>query len=835
MTKFYTNVTRIGNSICLREVTDSGPSKRKVTYSPTLYVKNSTPGKFTSLYGADVKAVTHPNMSSAREFVKQYEGVQGVELFGQTNYTLAYINEMYPAGMEYDASLITVFGIDIETLVPEDENGRPTGFPSIAEADCEINLITLQDFSTGTLTTFGARPYEGKDTNFILCNDEKDLLIKFIQFWQEANIDIVTGWNIVYFDLPYIINRVTRVLSDEWARKLSPWNSVRVENTKFRGKEELTVSIEGIAILDYIELYKKFTYTRQESYALAHIAQEELGHTKLDHSEFKNFNDFARNGWDKFVSYNVIDVKLIKNLEDKLKLIDLAITVAYEAKINYDEIFGPVKVWDTIIHNYLLAKDIVIPLRDTVPSSGEGIEGAYVKSPIPGKYNWIVSLDATSLYPSNALTLNMSPETYLGQMDFNMDMLLAGQVPNLPENVAMSPIGSKFSKDKKGVLPELIEYFMIARKNAKTTMLNLKKENELKSSPLLVRQIAAYDNKQMAFKILLNSLYGGLGNKGFRFYNASIAESITMLGQYALKTIEKDLDATLTKIFKLDKNHSFLVYVDTDSVYINMEPVVDKFLANKATPEIVKAIERVAVDIIQKEINKMMDTVCKKLNAFDNKLFFKLEAVGEKSVFVSKKRYIVRVNSSEGVTYAKPKYKVMGLDMVRSSTPAFIREKLKGALELIFDTDEATVQKYISSCKAEFDALHVNQVAFPRTANNLEKYSNSSTIFSQGCPAHVRGALLYNHELKRLRLDGQYPLIAEGSKLKFMYLKIPNTIKSNIFAIPGDIDLPTEFNLHQYVDYDTQFDKTLVSAMQTILTAIGWSAIEQSSLDSFFG
>lgn len=832
---FYTNVTRIGNSICLREITPTGQSKRKISYEPTLYVKNDTEGSFKSLYGANVKAVKSESMSAAREFVKRYEGVQGVELFGQTNYVLAYINEMYPDGMEYDSSLVSVYGIDIETFVPEDENGRPTGFPNIAEADCEVNLITMQHFNDGTLTTFGCREYGGRDTNFILCLNEREMLMKFVNFWQDARIDVITGWNIFYFDLPYLMNRIKRVLGDEWAKKLSPWGSIKVEQTKFRGKEETTVSIEGIAILDYIDLYKKFTYTRQESYSLAHITQEELGHTKLDHSEFSNFNDFARNGWNKFVSYNVIDVKLIHDLDKKLKLIDLAMTLAYAFKMNYDDVFGPVKMWDTIIHNTLLAENTVIPLRDTTYSSDEGIEGAYVKSPIPGMYKWVVSLDATSLYPSNDMTLNMSPETYLGQMDCTMEELLAGKKFTLPDHICMSPIGAMFDKRKRGVIPRLFEKFMAERKKAKNEMLKLKSEYEKTQDKSLLGKISALDNKQMAFKIGLNSAYGALGNKGFRFYNSYIAESITMLGQFALKTIEANIDETLSRIFKLDKVHKFLIYVDTDSVYLNMEPVVDKFLSDKPTAEIVKSLEKVAVDIVQREINKLMDGICTTLNAYENRLYFKLEAVGDKSIFVSKKRYIVRVHSSEGVTYAKPKFKVMGLDMVRSSTPAFIREKLKGSLELIFDNDETHVQQYIASCKADFDNLHVNQIAFPRSANNLDLYSDPATIFKKGCPIHVRGALLYNHKLKEMGLDGQYPLISEGSKLKFVYLRVPNTLKSNIFAIPGDIDLPPEFNVHRYVDYDAQFDKTLVSAMQVILTAVGWSAVEQSSLESFFG
>ena len=835
--RFYTSVCRIGNNICVREQTDTGPNKFKVKYEPTLYVSAQGNTDLHTLYGDPVKPVKPGTMSDCREYIKQYKDVSGFSVYGQTDYVLAYIDEKYPEELHFELSRVSAWVLDIETFLPEDDQGRITGFPHPEEADAPINLISMQDLATKRVFSFGYREFTGKaNTTYMNCGSEKEMLKQFLNFWNQKNVEVCTGWNVDGFDILFIYNRIAKVLGEDYAKKLSPWESVEVKKITLYRKTKYKVQIAGVVILDYMELYKKFSMTKQESYSLSHIAQEELGEDKLDHSEYKNFNDFARRGWnEKFVPYNVLDCQLVAKLEDKLKMLDLALTISFLAKINFDNVFGPVRTWDSIIHNALRKEKKVIPLKDIDGGDHEGIEGAYVKDPKIGFVRWPISIDAESLYPSNAIMLNMSPETYLGIVECSLDEMLRGDSPEPPEMECISPIGARFRKDFQGIIPRLFEGLKVTRKEVKREMLRLKQEYETTKDKATLTRISALDNKQQALKILLNSAYGALGNKGFRFYNPHIAESITMLGQYALKIVESELDGILAKRFALPLNTKFLVYADTDSLFFEMAPVVEKYFEGKATPTIVKALEKIAVDIIQKEVDALMEKVCKATNAYKKTLYFKLENVGDAALWVSKKRYIMRVHSSEGVTYAKPKYKVMGLDIVKSSTPAWVRNKLKGSLDLIFDTDEKTVQKFLADSREEFIELPTAQISFPKGANNIESFSNPVTIYDKGTPIHVRAALLYNHHVKKRGLDGIYPLIPSGSKIRYAYLKMPNSIHENVIGFPADEHLPEELGLEEYVDRDMQFDKTMVASMQNILGAINWSAVERSTLDSFFG
>ena len=534
--RFYTNVCRIGNNLCVREQTETGPHKFKIKYTPKLYLKADKPDEFKTLYGDYASEVELESMSESKNFINRYKDIHGFELYGQTDYVLAYINETYPRDMKFDTKLISAWSIDIETRLPvsskyvnshiikvqtstgmfesialsdirrksgsdvfviDEITGKPTkyelscyyptisGFPDVDTANVEITLITIQNLQTKHCFTFASKQYDGPplDTSYMDCGSEKVMLREFINFWNNKNVEVITGWNIEKFDIPFIAKRILDVCGEEWMKKLSPWGIVefkKVRTAGFGGEEHTVVNIAGVSALDYLLLYKKFVFVKHESYSLGHIAQEELSATKLDHSEYRNFNEFQDLGWNKFVAYNIIDTKLVSQLEDKLKLIELAYTLSYLAKINYTNVFGPVKMWDAIIHNELKHDKIVIPLKQHDSGSGESIEGAYVKDPIPGFKNWVVSLDATSLYPSIMMTLNLSPETYLGQSDMDLELLLAGkQVMHAPDGEAWAPSGARYSTKKRGIIPALIEQYMAKRKSAKKTMLT--KEQELEN------------------------------------------------------------------------------------------------------------------------------------------------------------------------------------------------------------------------------------------------------------------------------------------------------------------------------------------------------------------
>lgn len=831
MSIYYTNVDIYGNSLLVREIIDGMPNQRKLQWKPTIYLTDNSgewDGKYKSLYGDQVKEFPLDSIKECRDFVKQYDGVNGFEIFGQLNYVLQFLNEEYSSTIDWKLAEISAWAIDIEVRSPD------TGFPKVESADGEVVLITMQNINTGRCFTFGSKPYEGKNTAYTFCRDEKALLKSFVTFWHQSHVDIITGWNIDWFDLPYLTNRITRILGEEFSKKLSPWGIVNIEEKSFQGKKMISVDIKGVSILDYMSLYKKFVLQKQESYSLKHIAMVELGHTKVDLPGI-TFNDNIDNHWETFVEYNIVDTTLINDLDKKRKLIELVLMMGYNAKINITDVYSPVKMWDALIHNALLKDNIVVPQRKATGSSERQIEGAYVKAPKPGVYNWIAGIDALSLYPSIMMSLNISPETYRGQnTDVDIEKLLDGSCSfTRADGTSVSPIGSIFDTTYQGILPKLIVQMMKDRQETKAAMIKYSQEYELSKDASLKSKISALDIKQNAIKIALNSLYGATANNGFRFFNPDVAESITMMGQYFLRTFEKVLDDKLNA--KFNTNHKYLTYSDTDSVYFSLEPIVNAYLKGKDDPTIIKSLERFVVDKINPVVNGICAEISEELGFRENMIHFKLEAVGNKAIWYAKKKYVINVHSSEGVTYAKPKFKVMGMEMVKSSTPAIIRDKLRQSLDIIFTGTEESVQKYIADVKEEFMKLPTEKIAFPRSVNGLDKYGDSKSIYSlMGTPITVRAALLYNHYLKVKNIEKKYPRINEGDKIRFVYLKLPNPIKENIIAFPADLKLPPEFELNRYIDRELQFEKVFLNAMEILIEPLNWTVEEQSTLSEFF-
>ena len=497
MTKsFYTNCSIQGSNILLKEIDESGVKRHyKLQWTPTVYVSDHSGNgsEYVGMNGESVKPIQPGTIRETKDFVKKYTDVDGFEIFGQLNYTLQFLGERYPWTITPDVSKLSIWSIDIETSIPE------SGFPEPATADGEIVLITLQNINTGRCYTFGTKPYSGTDTKYAHCKDEFNLLRLFLQFWRQIDPDIITGWNIETFDIPYLANRIDRVLGEGESSKLSPWNTCKVEKLFIKGNEEVVCTIPGVAILDYLALYKKFTYTTRESYSLKFISQEELGHTKVE-LPGKSWNDNIENDWETFTHYNIVDVKLVTDLDKKLKLIDVALALAYKAKINFDDVFSPVKLWDSLIANTLLSEKIVPPQRKHVGS--RNIEGAYVKEPRVGFYGWMVSLDATSLYPSIMQSLNISPETFSGRIPVTVDQMLDGSADMShmakKQDMAISAIGAMFKREKQGFLPKLITDLMVERKAAKKQMLDTESEYEKSKDSSLLSKIAALNAQQMA-------------------------------------------------------------------------------------------------------------------------------------------------------------------------------------------------------------------------------------------------------------------------------------------------------------------------------------------------
>lgn len=397
-------------------------------------------------------------------------------------------------------------------------------------------------------------------------------------------------------------------------------------------------------------------------------------------------------------------------------------------------------------------------------------------------------------------------------------------------NLSMVANGTCFLRGQMGFMPEIVERIYDERSTAKKQMLKLEQEYENTHDPALVPEISRLNNIQMAKKILINSLYGAMGSSYFRFYDLRIAEGITLSGQLAIKWIGKEINILMNKVCKTT-GADYLVYGDTDSVYVTFEKLVANHYSDLSDTEIVKKLDQFSKKIVQPVIDKSYQKMAEYLNAYQQKMIMKREAIADSGVFVAKKKYALSVHNSEGVQYDEPKLKATGLDLVRSSTPAVVRQYLKDGVKEILNGTEKSVQEFIKKCEKDYNTKHYTEIAFPRGVNGLEKFSGSP-IYSKGCPIHVRGALLYNHYLDKMGLSSSYEKIGEGNKIRFIYMKMPNSFKENVIGYLTKI--PKEFNIEQYVDYQLMFEKSFVDSMKIIMVPLGWNTEEQSSLEDFF-
>ena len=829
--KFYTNVQLVGDDFLVRGYDNGNYFQTREKFSPTLFMKSPKKSKYKTLSGETVSPIKPGSVMECRNFIEKYSAVENVSIYGNDKYIYQYISEKYPQEeIKFDASKVRIFTIDIEVA---SENGFPTT-DAVAE---EILAISIQNSATKQIVTWGQGAFVNKKDNvsYINCNSEVHLLRSFLAFWTKNYPDVITGWNCNLYDIPYICGRIDRVLGQKEMRTFSPWNMVRKGIIKIMGREHVSYTVSGIACLDYLDLYKKFTYKAQESYRLDYIAEVELGKKKLDHSEYDTFKDFYTKGWQKFIEYNIIDVELVDELEDKMKLIELALTMAYDAKVNYIDVFYQVRMWDTIIYNYLKRKNIVIPPKEENDKM-ERYAGAYVKEPVPGVYDWVVSFDLNSLYPHLIMQYNISPETLLEEKhpSITVNKLLKENLTfEMYKDNAICANGAMFRKDKRGFLPELMEKMYGDRVIFKKRMLKAKQEYEKKPTKALEKEISRCNNIQMAKKISLNSAYGAIGNQYFRYYKLANAEAITLSGQVSIRWIEQRMNRYLNKLLQTEEV-DYVIASDTDSIYLNLGPLVNKLFGDESSNKtaVVGILDKICKETLEPFIEKSYQELADYVSAYDQKMSMKRENIAERGIWTAKKRYILNVWDSEGVRYEEPKLKMMGIEAVKSSTPAACRKLIKDALKMVMEGTEDEVIDFIADSRKNFRSMSPEEVSFPRSCSNPNKFKGDADIYVKGTPIHVRGSLLFNHYIKKNNLDTKYSLINNGEKIKFCYLKIPNPIQENVISFIQDF--PHELGLQKYIDYDTQFDKSFLEPLKIILDAIQWKVERRNTLEQFF-
>ena len=817
---FYTSIVYSSNNLYIKGYKENGESLvGKKEFKPFLFTRGK--GEYKGFNGEPLQKKTFKNYFELKEFVKERDcygmGISSNSV-NRNDLIYSYICDAFPEEITYNQDYICVLNYDIETSSRE-------GFPNYDNPVEEIYSISC------SVTRFGERKYyvfgtknctSEKIKNFNHYDNEEAMLKAFCYFVKEQNVDAITGWNSFRFDMPYLCSRITYKYNENWLKKFSPFDMMpkRVEkkvfNRKTRQEEEFIIyDIPGVNDLDMMRLYGKFN-TYNGSLSLNNIANKELGEKKTDHSEYKGLDDLYENNYNLFLEYNLHDVELVDGIADKLKYIDLACSVAYLSKTFFEDSLGTIKTWDNLIYDYLLNKKNIIIPKMKVNDKDRQNRGGRVKDSFLGMSKNVVTTDATSLYPTIMMSLNISPETYVKKIDCDENKLLEHKydLNYLKEgNFALASNGCIFDREKQGVIPYLVEHIFDQRVLYKNLMKKEKEKRE-KGDPNLVSK---YDVFQYAFKILINSIYGAFSSQHFRYFDLDLAEAITVSGQNIIRVSDKVINNYLNTYLGNSSEKEYVVMSDTDSCAISLNDVVEKENPEDVCQFLIDFYDGKIAPEIEKSFVEFSD-YC---NFYQNKISFKREKVIDKMLITSKKRYGMTVLDNEGYRYDTPEMVVKGLEIVRSDTPPAAKEKLELALKIILTKTEKELQEFVSEFKNEYHRLPLEDIAFPSGVNGLEKYGNRTIGFIKGTPAEVKAALVHNDFVVSKGLEKEIELIKSGDKIKSLILTLPNPLFNDRFAVKYSFE--KEFGIDKYIDYHTMFEKSFIKPLNTLIGVIGWS------------
>ena len=815
----------------------------KSTYEPYIYLETNNAPDAMSLFNTKLKKKRFKNQYDRSRYLKDNKVVRVFENFGVYQQFLldAYWQENEKP--EFTKHQLKVHFIDIETYSPD-------AFPNPQDPCDTINIITIFDTLSKKFYSWGLKPYTAKtpDVIYVACKSEEELLRKFVDFFSNDYPDILSGWNSEFFDVPYVINRVSKILGEDAMKRLSPASSLRSRTFMGKyGKEQTKWHIEGLSCVDYLDIYKRFCQTLRESYKLDAIGEIELQERKVDYGD-QNLTDLADNNWELFVDYNIQDVNLLVRLEQKLQYIQLLRMIAYAGLTTFEGALGSLSVITGLCSIRARLKDKRIPTFVKDVKEGTKNAGAYVADPQKGFQEHIVSLDANSLYPNTMITLNLSPETKVGKIIDKTDKDITikhinGQTFTLShekfaafvkqEEIAISRAKILFTQKEKGVIPDTIDYYYSKRVEVKKQLTKAKKklitlqENTQEYKDLQV-EVDRLNIRQHTIKILMNTVYGYFGNKHSPLGDDELAESITLTGQAVIK----ESNRILTDYIKANtgltdeylKENSPIIYNDTDSSYISIKhlveakkiPVFDK--KGNVAPEYYKAVEDIETHL-NEEIIKWGKS---SLSSRDCRLVFKREAIADVGLFLAKKRYVLHTLDVEGIPGKKFKY--TGVEVVRTTMPAPIKPYVKKIIEtMLLTKDYNATNKIFNETYEIFKKLPLEDIAFVMGVKGYEKYANRCNGFEsvKGMPKHVKAAYYHNILLDRFGIERKYEKMASGDKVRFFEVKKPNSF--GLSVIGYKYYYPKEFQSLFEIDYEKMFEKIIYSVIERFYEAVQWT------------
>lgn len=841
---WYTNVERQGNFILCRGYEANGkPFFWKEEYKPRIFLpspNSETNPKYMSLDDKPLSEFYPGTIDETRKFLDSFKDVANFDYFGMENPVYNYIADKFKSKVTYDQSKLNIGFFDIET---ESHNG----FPDIEKTEEEVLIVSFHiknKFHFFSSEKYGVYKPHLDNIEAHSFKTEKEMLIAVINFWVSQKFDIISGWNSEYFDIPYLVNRIKKVLGFEWVKKLSPWGIVRPKDVQTKHGDIKSYNIVGVNHIDYLDTFKKFADDQVDNYKLDTVGREVLGVAKLDYSEYGALHLLYQQNFQLYGEYNIRDNEILALLEKKKKLFDMIVSLALNAKVNFIDVFKQTVLWDSIFYNHLLEKNIIIPKKERHHFTGK-IPGGFVKESRPDFYKWVMSFDLDSLYPHLIMGQNISPETFVEVIDVDIEDLVLGMDCDAIRhakamNYALCANGSLFRKDKRGFIPEIMDVMYEERKEFKRLMLEKKgwlKANEANLTPDEISETEDEINKlnvyQNVRKVCLNSAYGSLAQIGFRFFKPELASAITMAGQLAIRWADRHFNEMLQKAFG-DKD-DYVLAADTDSAHVSFDKLVQKFQEKKPgapISDIVEFLDGFAKKTCQPFIAAFYEKLAVYVNSYEQKMKMKREYIVESGVYLAKKKYIYNVHDAEGVRYKSPVIEVKGVELVRSNTPYFCRDKMMEVCKIVLRKTEADLIDYVAGVKKEFFGLTFDQVAQPTGVNGVSQYTDRTGNYIKGTPIHVRASILYNQMLKKKNIEKDHEKIKDGDKIKFCYLKLPNPTFENVIGTL--YEMPKEFGIDEYIDYDAQFEKTFLAATKRICDARGWDIEKQDTLDDFW-